>query len=87
MSKGVIKRFFSPWLHPEFLWKLSPTGKQMTKDIAILHQLARQAIQLKKISNSQRTNEDGKLNQISKIRMQIPHDILENGLNVIFAFR
>jgi len=27
----------SPWLHPDFIWKLSREGRQEKKDLSILH--------------------------------------------------
>jgi hypothetical protein len=45
MAKGVLKRFLSPWLHLNLMWKLSSAGQQYSKDIKVLKELTQKAIE------------------------------------------
>ncbi|XP_071042776.1 cytochrome P450 4V2-like [Parasteatoda tepidariorum] len=52
----VLIRIFKPWLYPEFIFRISPTGREFYKNVDIIHRFTRKVIKQKKskmIENNQ----------------------------------
>lgn len=58
MSELVQYRQLRPWLHPDFTWKLSPTGREEARCLKILHEFTEMVINERK----QERKDNGKVN-------------------------
>jgi hypothetical protein len=48
MCHSVMCRSFRPYLHPDFLFKMSAIGKQQKRSLDILHSMTKRVIESKK---------------------------------------
>jgi hypothetical protein len=48
MGESFYRRSGQPWYHSEFIYRLSPPGRQQQKDLAVLHGLTRSVIRTRK---------------------------------------
>jgi hypothetical protein len=56
MTDIVVQRTFKPWIHPDWLFRLSPLAKQHAKYLAILHDMTNSVIMTKKSEYLKRIN-------------------------------
>jgi len=43
-----MRRVLRPWLHPDLLWKLSPSGREEARMLQILHGFTEEVIRERK---------------------------------------
>ena len=48
MADIVMRRVFSPWFHPDLLFRLSPMAKEQAKYLATLHDMSNSVIKIRK---------------------------------------
>ena len=48
MADIVMQRFFHPWFHFDFSFRLSPLGKNQAKYLATLHDMTNSVIKIRK---------------------------------------
>jgi len=60
ISELIQHRQMRPWLYPDLIWKLSPSGKEEKRCLKILHDFTSTVIQEKKMDRkiSKSTNDD-----------------------------
>ena len=62
LGEVVYGRLLKPWYHSDFLFRLSPLGRQQQKTLAVLHRLTRSVIRKRKqeflVGSSQQTGEE-----------------------------
>lgn len=63
MSEIVQYRELRPWLYPDLLWDLSPTGREEARSLKILHDFTNKVIQERK---RERKNEQGNASESTK---------------------
>ncbi|CAG2107240.1 unnamed protein product, partial [Medioppia subpectinata] len=54
-----LMRFISPWLWLEFIYRLSPSGKQFKKNVNVLHEFTESVIKERKTEFMRKMNEKG----------------------------
>ncbi|KAK3749712.1 hypothetical protein RRG08_056501 [Elysia crispata] len=62
LSDIMVKRFFQPWFHNEFLFSLTPSGRKFFKQCDFVHQVAENIIRERKdeLERQQTNTSDGK---------------------------
>ncbi|XP_015929391.1 cytochrome P450 4V2-like [Parasteatoda tepidariorum] len=64
-SAIIVSRVLSPWLHPHFLFRISPSGRQFYKKVDLVHSITRKVIKQKKSEMIENNKQIQKVGQIA----------------------
>jgi cytochrome P450 family 4 len=67
VSNLIVKRMFRPWLHPDFIWKISPEGRAEKKYLKVLHDFTENVITERRKLFTQNKELENSVKQLNKI--------------------
>ena len=71
MADILMRRTFKPWIHPDWLFRLSPVAKEQAKSLTVLHGMTDSVIKIRKVGylqNMLNTPTEAERNDIGKTR-------------------